>query len=158
MKKIMMMLIATVMAIGMASCSASVDEMDEVLTRASVENEFSVLNYTMTRGASVSNETSSNEEKLVCKVLPGGQLMLTHKNVIFDEGTNVKFTSRLEGNRMIVTETGDYGKSGNYGYYTLVAKVGTLQDGNYVVVVERNDHVREEFSLTYDSSKASSQQ
>lgn len=80
--------------------------------------------------------------------------MLTHKNVIFDEGTNVKFATKLVGNKLIITETGDYGKSGQYGYYTLVAKVGIVKDGDYVIVVKRNDHVREEFSLKYDSSRA----
>ena len=56
--------------------------------------------------------------------------------------------------KLIITETGDYGKSGQYGYYTLVAKVGIVKDGDYVIVVKRNDHVREEFSLKYDSSRA----
>ncbi len=80
--------------------------------------------------------------------------MITHKNTIFDEGANVKFTAQLDGNRLVISETGNYGKSGNYGYYTVAAKVGKLQDGDYVMVVKRNDHVREEFKLTYDSSKA----
>lgn len=80
--------------------------------------------------------------------------MLTHKNVIFDQGTNIKFATQLVGKKLIITETGDYGKSGQYGYYTLVAKVGTVKDGDYVVVVMRNDHAREEFKLKYDSSLA----
>ena len=58
------------------------------------------------------------------------------------------------GKKLIITETGDYGKSGQYGYYTLVAKVGTVKDGDYVIVVMRNDHAREEFKLKYDSSRA----
>lgn len=36
----------------------------------------------------------------------------------------------------------------------LLPKVGTVKDGDYVVVVKRNDHVREEFKLKYDSSRA----
>ena len=79
---------------------------------------------------------------------------LSRTEVIFDEGTNVKFATQLVGNKLIITETGDYGKSGQYGYYTLVAKVGIVKDGDYVIVVKRNDHVREEFSLKYDSSRA----
>lgn len=39
-------------------------------------------------------------------------------------------------------------------FYPLVAKVGTVKDGDYVVVVMRNDHAREEFKLKYDSSRA----
>ena len=87
-------------------------------------------------------------------MVTGGQLQMTHKNVIFDEGTNIKFDSQLVGNKIIITETGDYGKSGKYGYFTLVAKVGIVKDGDYVIVVKRNDHTREEFNMHYDSSKA----
>lgn len=79
---------------------------------------------------------------------------MTHKNVIFDEGTKIKFDSQLVGNKIIITETGDYGKFGKYGYYTLVAKVGIVKDGDYVIVVKRNDHTREEFNMHYDSTKA----
>lgn len=39
-------------------------------------------------------------------------------------------------------------------FYPLVAKVGTVKDGDYVIVVMRNDHAREEFKLKYDSSRA----
>ena len=60
----------------------------------------------------------------------------------------------MVGKKLIITETGDYGKSGQYGYYTLVAKVGTVKDGDYVVVVMRNNHAREEFKFKYDSSRA----
>lgn len=111
----------------------------------------------MSAGSAVGQESNQNEdnnEKLVCKVLSGGKLMLTHKNVIFDQGTDIKFSTELVGNKLIITETGNYGKSGQYGYYTLVAKVGTVKDGDYVIVVKRNDHVREEFKMSYDSSKA----
>lgn len=90
----------------------------------------------------------------MCKVLSGGQMQLTHKNVIFDEGTNIKFATQMVGNKIIITETGNYGKSGKFGYFTLVAKVGIVKDGDYVIVVKRNDHTREEFNMHYDSSKA----
>lgn len=157
MKKVLMMAVATMMmALGLTSCSASDDDMSDMINNAS-KSEFSLLSYTMSTGSTVAEQDyydASKDEKLVCKVLPGGQLMLTHKNVIFDEGTNIKFTTELAGNKIIITETGDYGKSGKYGYYTLVAKVGTVKDGDYVIVVKRNDHVREQFKMTYDSSKA----
>lgn len=161
MKKILMTVIAmTMMTIGFVSCSASDDELGEAVSQATIskdKSDFSLFSYTMTAGSAVSeasNSNAENNEKLVCKILPAGQLMLTHKNVIFDEGTNVKFATKLVGNKLIITETGDYGKSGQYGYYTLVAKVGIVKDGDYVIVVKRNDHVREEFSLKYDSSRA----
>ena len=157
MKKVLMMTIAMMMmAIGMVSCSASADdEISETVSRATAKAEFSLIDCTVTAGASVGETTDGNEEKLVCKVLPGGQLMITHKNTVFDEGTSVKFSAQLDGNKLVISETGDYGKSGNYGYYTVAAKVGKLQDGDYVMVVKRNDHVREEFKLTYDSTRAS---
>lgn len=155
MKKILMMSIAMIMmAIGMVSCSASSDEVSETITRAAAETEFSLLDCKITAGAAVNGTASGNEEKLVCKVLPGGEMQITHKNTVFDEGANVSFSAKLEGNKLVISETGEYGKSGNYGYYTVAAKVGKLQDGDYVMVVKRNDHVREEFKLTYDSSKA----
>jgi len=161
MKKVLMMVIATMMTVGLVSCSASDDDFggDTTSSRANIVSGtgFSLLSYSMTAGSAVSEESNGNaenSEKLVCKILPGGQLMLTHKNVIFDEGTNIKFATELVGNKIIITETGDYGKSGKYGYFTLVAKVGTVEDGDYVIVVKRNDHAREEFNIRYDSSKA----
>ena len=130
----MMVIAMTMMTIGFVSCSASDDEMGETVSRVTTnESGFSLLSYSMTAGSAVSEESNSkaeNDEKLVCKVLPGGQLMLTHKNVIFDQGTNIKFATQLVGKKLIITETGDYGKSGQYGYYTLVAKVGTVKDGS----------------------------
>lgn len=158
MKKVFMMAIATMMlAVGFTSCSASDDEMSDMISSSTTQSDYSLISYTMSAGSAVgqeSNQSADNQEKLVCKVLSGGKLMLTHKNVIFDQGTDIKFSTELVGNKLIITETGNYGKSGKYGYYTLVAKVGTVKDGDYVIVVKRNDHVREEFKMTYDSSKA----
>ena len=154
----MMVIAMTMMTIGFVSCSASDDEMGETVSRVTTdESGFSLLSYSMTAGSAVSEESNSkaeNDEKLVCKVLAGGELKLTHKNVIFDENTDIKFSTELVGNKLIVSETGNYGKSGKYGYYTLVATVGKIKDGDYVVVVKRNNHAREEFKMTYDSSKA----
>lgn len=128
MKKYFMMVIAmTMMTIGFVSCSASDDEMGETVSRVTTdESGFSLLSYSMTAGSAVSEESNSKAEN--------------------DE--------KLVGKKLIITETGDYGKSGQYGYYTLVAKVGTVKDGDYVIVVMRNDHAREEFKLKYDSSRA----
>lgn len=158
MKKVFMMAIATMMlAVGFTSCSASDDEISDMISSSTTQSDYSLISYTMSAGSAVgqeSNQSADNQEKLVCKVLSGGKLLLTHKNVIFDQGTDIKFSTELVGNKLIITETGNYGKSGKYGYYTLVAKVGTVKDGDYVIVVKRNDHVREEFKMTYDSSKA----
>lgn len=128
MKKYFMMVIAmTMMTIGFVSCSASDDEMGETVSRVTTdESGFSLLSYSMTAGSAVSEESNSKAEN--------------------DE--------KLVCKKLIITETGDYGKSGQYGYYTLVAKVGTVKDGDYVIVVMRNDHAREEFKLKYDSSRA----
>lgn len=130
MKKVLMMAIATMMmAVGMTSCSASGDDFSDNLaaSSASSSSEFSLLSYSKLVGTPISgDDTQSAEmtEKLVCKVLAGGELKLTHKNVIFDENTDIKFSTELVGNKLIVSETGNYGKSGKYGYYTLVATVG----------------------------------
>lgn len=160
MKKVLMMAIATMMmAVGMTSCSASGDDFSDNLaaSSASSSSEFSLLSYSKLVGTPISGDNTQiaeMTEKLVCKVLAGGELKLTHKNVIFDENTDIKFSTELVGNKLIVSETGNYGKSGKYGYYTLVATVGKIKDGDYVIVVKRNNHVREEFKMTYDSSKA----
>lgn len=113
-----------------------------------------VCKYTYPTDGSNSAEM---EEKLVCKILPGGKLMLTHKNVVFDDAVSIKMETTLVGNKLIVTENADYGVSGNYGYYTLNTTVGTLKDGNYTIVVMRNQNVRAEFQMSYDSSKAKNQ-
>ena len=121
MKKVLMMAIATMMmAVGMTSCSASGDDFSDNLaaSSASSSSEFSLLSYSKLVGTPISgDDTQSAEmtEKLVCKVLAGGELKLTHKNVIFDENTDIKFSTELVGNKLIVSETGNYGKSGKYG-------------------------------------------
>ena len=122
MKKVLMMAIATMMmAVGMTSCSASGDDFSDNLaaSSASSSSEFSLLSYSKLVGTPISgDDTQSAEmtEKLVCKVLAGGELKLTHKNVIFDENTDIKFSTELVGNKLIVSETGNYGKSGKNGY------------------------------------------
>lgn len=83
--------------------------------------------------------------------------MLTHKNVVFDDAVSIKMETTLVGNKLIVTENADYGVSGNYGYYTLNTTVGMLKDGNYTIVVMRNQNVRAEFQMAYDSSKVKNQ-
>ena len=120
MKKVLMMAMATMMmAVGMTSCSASGDDFSDNLAASSASSsEFSLLSYSKLVGTPISgDDTQSAEmtEKLVCKVLAGGELKLTHKNVIFDENTDIKFSTELVGNKLIVSETGNYGKSGKYG-------------------------------------------
>ncbi len=104
----------------------------------------------------VDNSRSTNDEKLSCKILPGGKLWISHKNVVFDNGADIKMSAKLDGNKLIINETGSYGEAAGYGYYTLIATVGKMTDGDYAIVVKRNGFVRAEFRLTYDSSQASS--
>lgn len=121
---------------------------------------FSMLSYTQSASTPILQDGSNSaemEEKLVCKILPGGKLMLTHKNVVFDDAVSIKMETTLVGNKLVITENADYGVSGNYGYYTLSTTVGTLKDGNYTIVVMRNQNVRAEFQMSYDSSKAKNQ-
>ena len=149
MKNVFKIVITYMIALLLVNCYVTDDY--------TVNSNFSLLSYSQTTVAQV-NDTSNinreNNEKLICKILTGGQLQLTHKNVIFDEGTNIKFDSQLIGNKIIISETGDFGKSGKYAYYILVAKVGVIKDGDYIIVVKRNDHIRQEFKFHYDSSKA----
>lgn len=156
-KHMIMTLVSIVLAFVCVSCSSSSD--DEML-EASETAGFSLLSFQKSEGISVSmvNATSSstNEEKLSCKILPGGKLWISHKNVVFDNGTDIKMAAALEGNKLIINETGSYGDAAGYGYYTLIATVGKMTDGDYAIVVKRNGFVRAEFRLTYDSSQASS--
>ena len=149
MKNVFKIVITYMIALLLVNCYVADDY--------TVNSNYSLLSYSQTTVDQV-NDTSNinreNNEKLICKILTGGQLQLTHKNVIFDEGTNIKFDSQLIGNKIIISETGDFGKSGKYAYYILVAKVGVIKDGDYIIVVKRNDHIRQEFKFHYDSSKA----
>ena len=149
MKNVFKIVITYMIALLLVNCYVTDDY--------TVNSNFSLLSYSQITVAQI-NDTSNinreNNEKLICKILTGGQLQLTHKNVIFDEGTNIKFDTQLIGNKIIITETGDYCKSGKYAYYILVAKVGVIKDGDYIIVVKRNDHIRQEFKFHYDSSKA----
>lgn len=153
-------LVSIVMLLGLVSCSASDDDFTQQMgaQTTSVETStFSLLDFSNTRGAKIESDGSNSQgmdEKLTCKILPEGKLMLTHKNVVFDEGIDIKVDVQLVGNQLIVNETGAYGESGEYGYYTLEATVGTMKDGDYTVVIKRNNRLREAFNITYDSSKA----
>ena len=155
-----MPVVGLAMALSLVSCSASDDELggsslgEQTMTTTP---SFSMLGYSQSESTPILQDGSNSEgmdEKLVCKILPGGKLMLTHKNVVFDDSVPVKMEVNLQGNCLYVTEMGEYGQSGNYGYYTLVATVGTLKDGDYSIIVRRNSNVRAEFKMTYDSSKA----
>lgn len=156
-KHMIMTLVSIVLAFVCVSCSSSSD--DEML-EASETAGFSLLSFQKSEGISVSMvnaaSSSTNEEKLSCKILPGGKLWISHKNVVFDNGTDIKMAAALEGNKLIINETGSYGDAAGYGYYTLIATVGKMTDGDYAIVVKRNGFVRAEFRLTYDSSQASS--
>ena len=156
-KHMIMTLVSIVLAFVCVSCISSSD--DEML-EASETAGFSLLSFQKSEGISVSMvnaaSSSTNEEKLSCKILPGGKLWISHKNVVFDNGTDIKMAAALEGNKLIINETGSYGDAAGYGYYTLIATVGKMTDGDYAIVVKRNGFVRAEFRLTYDSSQASS--
>ena len=155
-----MPVVGLAMALSLGSCSASDDELGGSSlgeqTMATTPS-FSMLSYSQSESTPILQDGSNSEgmdEKLVCKILSGGKLMLTHKNVVFDDAVPVKMEVNLQGNCLYVTEMGEYGLSGNYGYYTLVATIGTLRDGDYSIIVRRNSNVRAEFKMTYDSSKA----
>lgn len=158
MKKFLNVVIVALLALGFASCSGSDDDVLGVSTQKStVGSSFSLLDYQQSEIMPVSQDGSNSEgmdEKLLCKILKNGQLQLTHKNVVFDDATNITLQASLQGNQLIVMENGAYGVSGNYGYYTLTATVGSLADGDYTIVVKRNDNIRATFQMTYDSSKA----
>lgn len=158
MKKFLNVVIVALLALGFASCSSSDDDVLSISTeKSSVVSSFSLLDYQQSETMAVAQDGSNAEgmdEKLVCKILKGGQLQLTHKNVVFDDGTNITLKASLQGKQLIVMENGAYGDSGNYGYYTLTATVGSLADGDYTIVVKRNDNIRATFQMTYDSSKA----
>ncbi len=157
MKKVYFILFASMMALGFTACSASDDDLTGVTARSEISApSFSLLNYSQSESSPVPTDTTTTalDEKLVCKVLKNGQLQLTHKNVIFDDATHIQLETSLQGKQITIVESGSYGHSGNYGYYTLTATVGTLLDGDYTIVVKRNDNVRAMFQMTYDSSKA----
>lgn len=158
-KSFWMPVVGLAMALGLVSCSADDELGGNALGQQTVTTtpSFSMLSYSQSESTPILQDGSNSEgmdEKLVCKILPGGKLMLTHKNVVFDDATSVKMEVNLQGKVLYVTEKGSYGQTGNYAYYTLVATVGTIPDGDYSIIVKRNDNVRAEFKMTYDSSKA----
>ncbi len=159
MKKLFTMLMVCLTACALSSCSASDDESLGLSAQSlSGAASFALLHYSQSASTPVPKDGSKSsddmDEKLLCKVLKNGQLLLTHKNVVFDDATTIQLATTLQGNQLTVTESGAYGDSGNYGYYTLTATVGRLADGDYTIVVKRNDNVRAVFSMNYDSSKA----
>ncbi len=114
--------------------------------------DFSLIDYSVIEGKSV-NDTICNE-KLLCKITKDSNLVITHKNVVFDSLANIHVSAELDDNDIIITEKGNYGKSKKYCYYTIYATVGQLEGNDYVLIVKRNDYSRGMFRITYDSSKA----
>jgi len=114
------------MALCLGSCSADDEEMASQLGQQTmVTPSFSLLSYSQSESTPVLKDGSNSEgmdEKMVCKILKGGKLMLTHKNVVFDEATSVRLEATLVGNHLYVTESGAYGQSGDYGYYVMFKK------------------------------------
>lgn len=152
-------------ALAFVGCSAADDDLTgQSSVQDAQASSFALISYTQTSGTPVvrndanannaNNANSDTDEKLVCKVLKDGKLQLTHRNVVFDEATNIALQASLKDRQLTLTESGAYGESGNYGYYTLTATVGKLTDGIYTIVVKRNDNTRAVFSMTYDSTKA----
>lgn len=123
-----------------------------ITSRKSNKTEFSLIDYSVIEGKSV-NDTIC-EEKLLCKVTKDSNLIITHKNVVFDSLANINVSAELDDNDIIMTEKGNYGKSKKYCYYTIYATVGQLEDDDYVIIIKRNDYSRGTFRITYDSSKA----
>ncbi len=153
-------LLACLMALSLMGCGSNDASLpgqpDE---ESSAEASFRQYSYTQLETSPVTKGnanavTTGTEEKLNCKILKDGKLLLTHKNVVFDDATDIKVSTTLQGGQITVVEKGDYGLSGKYGYYTLTSTVGTLKDGDYTIVVMRNENVRAMFQMTYDSSKA----
>lgn len=155
-KLVLWSLISMLMTLSFTACSSASDDTEFVQTTAKSAS-FSLLSFTQSQSQQITSDESTRsgmDEKLSCKVLADGKLQLTHKNVVFDMNSAIQMSARLEGNKIVVSETGAYGESNAYGYYTLVATVGSLNNGDYTIVMMRNGNVRAEFRFTYDSSKA----
>lgn len=116
------------------------------------KTEFSLIDYSVIESKSV-NDTIC-DEKLLCKIAKDSNLIITHKNVVFDSLTNINVSAELNDNDIIITEKGNYGKSKKYCYYTISATIGQLEDNDYVVIIKRNDYSRGMFRINYDVSKA----
>lgn len=115
------------------------------------KTEFSLINYSVIEGKSV-NDTIC-DERLLCKITKDSNLIITHKNVVFDSLTDINVSAELDNNDIIITEKGNYGKSKKYCYYTIYATIGQLEDNDYVVIIKRNDYSRGMFRINYDVSK-----
>ena len=98
-----MPVVGLAMALSLGSCSASDDELggsslgEQTMTTTP---SFSMLSYSQSESTPILQDGSNSEgmeEKLVCKILPGGKLMLTHKNVVFDDAVPVKMEVNLQG-------------------------------------------------------------
>lgn len=139
MKKILMTVIAmTMMTIGFVSCSASDDELGEAVSQATIskdKSDFSLLSYTMTAGSAVSeasNSNAENNEKLVCKILPAGQLML--KKIEKQTGIKLEIIKGQEEAQMLYNNLVEKTDSneGNFAYIDVgggSTEVSIIHDG-----------------------------
>lgn len=157
-RNIIMTIASIVLAFVTVSCTSSSEDLSagSVATSETTAQGFSVLSYQKSEGVDVAscNTRTSNDEKLQCKILPNGKLWISHKNVVFDNNADIQIDAQLEGNKLIINETGSYGSESGYGYYTLTATVGKMTDGDYTIVIKRNGYARANFRITYDSTQA----
>lgn len=107
-----MPVVGLAMALSLVSCSASDDELggsslgEQTMTTTP---SFSMLGYSQSESTPILQDGSNSEgmdEKLVCKILPGGKLMLTHKNVVFDDAVPVKMDVNLQGQLLVCDGNG----------------------------------------------------
>lgn len=117
-------------------------------------SNFSLIDYSIDKGNLISETSAHQDEKLVCKIIKDGKMVMQHNNVVFDSDAIINVNVEISDSVITLFESGNYGHSGVYRYYNVNAKVGDLSDGDYTIVVKRNGNIRAMFKFTYDSSKA----
>ena len=124
---------------------------DNSINNEGGKNERDTTYYTIERGKIISDTVRTINEKLLCKVDSSKMLIVTHKNVIFDASSNVKVAAAVTNGNIVINEEGCYGKSGIYQFYTIKCNIGVVEDGDYVIIVKRNNNIRGMFPIKIDN-------
>lgn len=113
------------------------------------KRSYSLVGYSIEEGDVITDTTKTIDERLICGIDSNECFVIMHKNVVFDSFANIKVSVVFQGNNIIVTEYGNYGESGIYKLYIVKINVGALNNGDYTLIVKRNNNIRGVFPIKY---------
>lgn len=89
----------------------------------------------MVSGKATAPDVLGRAERIVCKGTADGILRVTHQDLVANCASKFNASVRLDGNRILLTETSEGEGDRCKCTYDLTTEIGPLQDGDYILVV-----------------------